>query len=58
MGSYTRALWGSGKGFFKGFYKGFFSSLGFRGSYKWGHKPPNMGHNYSYRAYNPICNYP
>ena len=28
------------------------------GSYKWGHKSPNMGYKYSYHAYDPTYNYP
>ena len=26
------------------------------GSYKWGHKTPNMGYKYSYPTYNPTYN--
>ena len=34
--------------------KGSIDMLGFRGSYKWSYKSPNIGYNYSY----PTSNYP
>ena len=38
--------------------KGSIGILGFRGSYKWSCKSPNIGYNYSYPTYNPTYNYP
>ena len=32
--------------------KGSIGILGFRGSYKWRYKSPNIGHNYSYPTHN------
>ena len=38
--------------------KGSVGFIGFRGSYKWGYKSPNIGYMYSYPTYIPTYNYP
>ena len=58
MGSYKWGYRGFVKGSFMGSFRGSIGFIGFRGSYAWGYKAPDLGYKHSYPTYNPTCNCP